>query len=224
MRKTPNPKPASPGGASRQDRRPGAENAAGSLDFGASAPGDAHLWRKVAESARPLRRRHTRVHPLPEVSAEGAGEKTAAPKPTPVPAPKPERKAPPAPPLPTLHPGAAPGVDRNTAASLRKGEMPVEATLDLHGYTQNEAHSALIGAIARARVLGQRCLLVVTGRGGSVDAEGRTTGVLRANVPRWLNESPLRAHVLAFAKAKPRHGGEGALYVLVRRARGARTR
>lgn len=177
----------------------------------------------MAESARPLKTKRARFHPLPEVSSEGADEKTGAPKPASKTEPKPERK-PLAPPLPTLHPGAAPGVDRNTAASLRKGEMPVDATLDLHGYTQNEAHSALIGAIARARVLGQRCLLVVTGKGGSVDAEGRTTGVLRANVPRWLNESPLRAHVLAFAKAKPRHGGEGALYVLVRRAKGARTR
>jgi DNA-nicking Smr family endonuclease len=47
---------------------------------------------------------------------------------------------------------------------------------------------------------------------------------LRANVPRWLNESPLRAHVLAFANARPRHGGEGALYVLIRRVREARAR
>ncbi len=189
----------------------------------AVSPGDAHLWRKVAESARPLRRKHARFHPPPEDVPAATAEKTAAPKPPPKAEPKPERK-PLAPPLPTLHPGAAPGVDRNTAASLRKGELPIDATLDLHGYTQNEAHAALIGAVARARALGQRCVLVVTGKGRSVDAEGRTTGVLRANVPRWLNESPLRAHVLAFANARPRHGGEGALYVLVRRAKGARTR
>jgi DNA-nicking Smr family endonuclease len=228
MRKTPSHKPAAPGGARRQDRKPGAEDAAGGLNFGASAPGDAYLWRTVAESARPLRHKHKRArfHPAPEISSAGAEEKTAAPKPPPKaePKPAPERKPPPAASLPALHPGAAPGVDRSTAANLRRGELPIDATLDLHGLTQGEAHSALIGAVARARALGRRCLLVVTGKGGSVDAEGRTTGVLRANVPRWLNESPLRAQILAFAKAKPRHGGEGALYVLIRRAKEARPR
>lgn len=189
-----------------------------------AAPADAHLWRTVAESARPLKRKRRRFHPAPGGLSESVEEKIAAPKSPPKTEPKPERKPPPAPPLPTLHPGAAPGVDRNTAASLRKGEMPIEATLDLHGFTQGEAHSALIALIARSRASGHRCVLVVTGKGGKAGADGRTTGVLRANVPRWLNELPLRAHVLAFANARPRHGGEGALYVLLRRAREARTR
>ena len=194
------------------------------MDFGASAPGDAHLWRAVAESARPLKQRRGRRHPSPGDFSDGTAEKIAAPEPPPVSAPKPERKPPPAPPLPMLHPGAAPGVDRNTGARLRKGELPIEATLDLHGFTQGEAHSALIALIARARALGHRCVLVVTGKGGKEGSGGRTTGVLRANVPRWLNEPPLRAHVLAFANARPRHGGEGALYVLIKRAREARSR
>ena len=123
-----------------------------------------------------------------------------------------------------LRPGAAPGVDGNTWARLRKGEMSIDATLDLHGYTQNEAHSALIAMIARARALGIRCVCVVTGKGGKEGADGRTTGVLRANVPRWLNEPPLRGQILAFANARPRHGGEGALYVLIKRARETRPR
>jgi DNA-nicking Smr family endonuclease len=185
-------------------------------------PADAHLWRTVAARARPLKQKRGRFHPVAKILAEVADEKTAAPKPAPVPAPKPERKPPPVTQLPALHPGAAPGVDRNTAARLRKGELPIEATLDLHGFTQSEAHSALIVFIAGSRALGHRCLLVVTGKGGKEGTSGRTTGILRANVPRWLNESPLRAHVLAFANARPRHGGEGALYVLIRRAKGAR--
>ncbi len=191
-----------------------------------AAPADAHLWRTVAESARPLKRKRGRFHPSPGNLSASTEEKIAAPKSPPKTEPKPEpaRKPPPAPAWPTLHPGAAPGVDRNTQARLRKGELPVEATLDLHGFTQGEAHSALIALIARSRASGHRCVLVVTGKGGNVDAEGRTTGVLRANVPRWLNETPLRAHVLAFANARPRHGGEGALYVLIRRAKEARTR
>jgi DNA-nicking Smr family endonuclease len=186
------------------------------------SPPDAHLWRKVAESARPLRHKRARAqaHVAPEVISDRAPEKSVAPR-------RPSRvEAKPTlhpPPLPTLHPGAAPGVDRATAARLRRGEMTIDATLDLHGLTQKEAHSALIGHIARAHVLGQRCLLVVTGKGGKQDGSGRETGVLRANVPRWLNEAPARAHVLAFSPARPRHGGEGALYVLLRRTREART-
>ncbi len=216
MRKTQKPEVVGPGGARRQDRKPGAEDAAGSLDFGASAPGDAHLWRKVAESARPLRHKRARAQTPSKIFTESAPEKSAPPKRPPRPSLEP--------PLPTLHPGAAPDVDRATATRLRKGEMAIDATLDLHGLTQKEAHAALLGQIARAHALGQRCLLVITGKGGKLDKDGGTTGVLRANMPRWLNEQPARAHVLAFAQARPRHGGEGALYVLLRRIREARAR
>jgi DNA-nicking Smr family endonuclease len=209
-------------------------------------PADAHLWRKVAESARPLRHKRARAgesprasndaslsgraHVAPEISSARATQKPASPsRPAPVAAKPPAKTA--ATPLPTPHPGVmpagmrshdAPGVDRATAMRLRRGEMAIDATLDLHGMTQKEAHAALLGHIARAHTLGQRCLLVVTGKGGKQDGSGRETGVLRANVPRWLNEPPARAHVLAFAAARPRHGGEGALYVLIRRTRDAR--
>ncbi len=180
---------------------------------------DAQLWRAVADSARPLR--HKRARPARKESSAGATEKPAPPPQPPRAAAGPARKPPPSP-LPTLHPGAAPGVDRATALRLRRGEMPIDATLDLHGMTQKEAHSALLGHIARAHTLGRRCLLVITGKGGKQDGSGRETGVLRANVPRWLNEEPVRAHILAFAPARPRHGGDGALYVLLRRMRDAR--
>jgi DNA-nicking Smr family endonuclease len=182
---------------------------------------DAQLWRAVADSARPLR--HKRARPARKEPPGDATAKTAPPTQQPRAAAddgsRPARKPPPPPPLPTLHPGAAPGVDRATALRLRRGEMPIDATLDLHGMTQKEAHSALLGHITRAHTLGQRCLLVITGKGGKSGKDGRETGVLRANVPRWLNEAPVRAHVLAFAPARPRHGGDGALYVLLRRMR-----
>ena len=191
MRKTPNPK--------------------------SDLPADAHLWRTVAESARPLKQKRGR--PIP--ARENFSKSAEISKKEKIVAPKPESKSPPP---PALHPGAAPGVDGGSWARLRNGDMPIDATLDLHGYTQNEAHSALIATIAQARALGLRCVCVVTGKGGKEGADGRTTGVLRANVPRWLNEPPLRVHVLAFANAQPRHGGEGALYVLVKRARETRPR
>jgi DNA-nicking Smr family endonuclease len=103
------------------------------------------------------------------------------------------------------------GVDRATAERLKRGRRPVEATLDLHGMTQAEAHRALAAFIAGSRAAGRRCVLVITGHGRA------SGGVLKAAVPRWLDEPDLRRVVLAIAPAQPQHGGHGALYVLLRR-------
>jgi DNA-nicking Smr family endonuclease len=116
--------------------------------------------------------------------------------------------------LPDLAHDAAPGLDRRSAERLRRGALPIEARLDLHGMTQQEAHGALAEFLARATQQGRRCVLVITGKGGP----GRG-GVLREAVPRWLNEAPNRARLLAFAAAQPRDGGMGALYLLLRRRR-----
>ncbi len=106
-------------------------------------------------------------------------------------------------------------VDRRTAERLKRGQMPVEATLDLHGHTQIEAHGELNRFLAAAHTAGRRCVLIVTGKGA-----GQSGGILRAEVPKWLNEAPNRARIVAFAGARPQHGGGGALYVLLRRRRG----
>lgn len=92
--------------------------------------------------------------------------------------------------------------------------MTIERTLDLHGRTQTEAHLALDRFLAMAVAANLRCVLVVTGKGGTA---GR--GVLRQMVPRWLAEARHRRTVLTYCPAQPRHGGEGALYVLLRRGR-----
>jgi DNA-nicking Smr family endonuclease len=89
----------------------------------------------------------------------------------------------------------------------------IEQTIDLHGLTQEQAHERLGQFLAEAQQSGRRCLLVVTGKGL---AHG---GVLRHMVPRWLNQRPNRERVLAFAPAQPKHGGGGALYLLIRRKR-----
>jgi DNA-nicking Smr family endonuclease len=107
------------------------------------------------------------------------------------------------------------GLDRRSAERLRRGQTPVEDRIDLHGLTQEEAHRRLNVFLAAAARGGRRCVLIITGTG--VWREGG--GVLRDAVPRWLNESPLRPLVLAFAQAQPRHGGSGALYVLLKRRR-----
>jgi DNA-nicking Smr family endonuclease len=105
------------------------------------------------------------------------------------------------------------GIDRANAERLKRGKHPVEARLDMHGMTQDEAHRALAAFIRGARAAGKRCVLVITGRGRIGG------GVLRAAVPRWLAEPELRPHLLAIATAQPRDGGSGALYVMLRRTR-----
>jgi DNA-nicking Smr family endonuclease len=112
-------------------------------------------------------------------------------------------------PLPPLDQFA--GVDRATAERLKRGRYPVAARLDLHGMTQEEAHRALARFVAAARNAGHRCVLVITGHGRM------TGGILKAAVPRWLDEPALRPHVLAIAPARPPDGGSGALYVLLRK-------
>jgi DNA-nicking Smr family endonuclease len=104
------------------------------------------------------------------------------------------------------------GLDRTSAERLRRGRNPFEARLDLHGMTQAEAHRALTGFVAGSRAIGRRVVLVITGYGSM------SGGVLKAAVPRWLNEPELRRHVLAIAGAQKRDGGAGALYVLLRKA------
>jgi DNA-nicking Smr family endonuclease len=119
----------------------------------------------------------------------------------------------PAPTLPPLTLDRFAGIDRANAERLKRGRHAVEARLDLHGMTQAEAHRALGAFIRASRADGKRCVLVITGR-GSVGA-----GVLKSAVPRWLDEPELRPHLLAIATAQPRDGGNGALYVMLRRTR-----
>jgi DNA-nicking Smr family endonuclease len=107
------------------------------------------------------------------------------------------------------------GVDRATAERLKRGQHPIEARLDLHGLTQAEAHHALSEFVESGYREGRRCVLVITGRGLGVDGPG----VLKSAVPRWLGEVGLRRRILAIAAAQPRHGGAGAVYLLLRRRR-----
>jgi DNA-nicking Smr family endonuclease len=112
-----------------------------------------------------------------------------------------------------------PGLDRRQALRLRRGQLAIEARLDLHGMTQAEAHRALAGFVARSHAAGKRVLLVVTGKGTRPGADGSPSGVLRRTVPRWLAEPALRPLVLTTAAALGRDGGDGALYLLLRRTR-----
>ncbi|MBI1775606.1 MAG: Smr/MutS family protein [Proteobacteria bacterium] len=176
------------------------------------------LWQKVTETVIPTRRRPAAAAPV-----EPPPPPRKAAKPAPAPRPVPASSPPPAPvrpiELPKLASGRAPGLDKRTAERLKRGQLPVEARLDLHGLTQEAAHRSLAAFIAAGHRAGRRVLLVITGKGVRLDSGERETGVLKRMVPRWLNEEPTRAKILAFTPARDKDGGSGALYVLLRRQR-----
>src|SRR5262245_3733370 len=107
-----------------------------------------------------------------------------------------------------------PGIDRATLERLRKGEIPIDRRIDLHGLTLEDAHATLDRFLVRAWGEGARLLLVITGKGGQA-----TSGVLRTEVPKWLAEGAHAGKVLRTATAQPKDGGGGAIYVLLRRQR-----
>lgn len=109
------------------------------------------------------------------------------------------------------------GIDRRTARRLSQGQIPIEATLDLHGMSREKAHEALGAFLTRAAEEQKRCILVITGK-GRMSVEG-SQGVLRKELPHWLELPPCREKVISFTQAKPHHGGDGAFYILLRRRR-----
>ncbi len=183
---------------------------------------DLALWQHVTRDTKPLTKRApppARSAPAdapaakPEPKAKRA-TKPAAARPRPRPVTPPPRAE------PALEHGRAAGVDRRRTERLRRGRLPVEARLDLHGYTQDRAHAALGQFLGESQARSLRCVLVITGKGTTTESAMGAGGVLRAQVPRWLNEPANRARVLAFDYAQPKHGGLGALYVLLRRKKG----
>ena len=120
--------------------------------------------------------------------------------------------SPPAPPKPPLAPLAPLG--RRMKQRVARGKEAIGGKLDLHGYTQNEAHAALLRFLRKAHDRDARLVLVITGKG-----RGGEPGILRRQVPQWLALPEFRSLVIGFEDAHISHGGEGALYVRVRRAR-----
>lgn len=124
--------------------------------------------------------------------------------------------------MPDLKPGRGDNIDRATFERFRKGGMDIEATLDLHGLTQQQAFAETKRFILRCHNNGSRCVLVITGKGGKKKTDNifESTGVLRENFQHWINSGELRPKILAFAPAIPKHGGGGAFYILLKRQRG----
>jgi DNA-nicking Smr family endonuclease len=167
------------------------------------------LWESVAKQTKPLRKKPRAA------KAEGtapAAEVLVAAKPVAPPKPLALAKisrAPAAPPLALL--------GRRERSQLSRGRKEIDARLDLHGMTQTRAHRALSGFLQRAQREGLTFVLVITGK-GKMGAETER-GVLRRQVPQWLSLPEFRALVVGFEEAHIGHGGEGALYVRIRRSK-----
>lgn len=109
-------------------------------------------------------------------------------------------------------------LDRRLRQKLARGQTPVDASIDLHGMRQQQAHAALQGFLHRAQRGGAKVVLIVTGKGESRDEFGmEAAGVLRRSVPHWLRAPEWRSLVVGFDEASRHHGGGGALYVRLRR-------
>jgi DNA-nicking Smr family endonuclease len=170
------------------------------------------LWETVARQVEPLRKApRTAKHTTSPASETSKAKPAASPRARPaVAVAKPARPA--APPLVPL--------GRRERARLSRGRSEIDARLDLHGMTQLRAHRALIGFLQRAHREGLTFVLIITGKGNPGGGMESERGVLRRQVPQWLSMPELRSLVVGFEEAHVGHGGEGALYVRVRRSRG----
>ena len=168
------------------------------------------LWESVARQVKPLRKKpRLAKHSATPTAEPQATKPSGSPRPiASVQPPKPSQPA--TPPLAPL--------GRREKSRLSRGRSEIDARIDLHGMTQTRAHRALYGFLQRAHSEGHTFVLVITGKGkvGGGEAE---RGVLRRQVPRWLSLPEFRSLVVGFEEAHIGHGGEGALYVRIRRAR-----
>lgn len=170
------------------------------------------LWESVARQAKPLRKK-SRATKVSEASVADSP-----------PAARPSQAAPVAKPIKPARPNQAPSMPplatlgRRERSQLSRGKTEIDARLDLHGMTQTRAHRALLHFLQRASGDGLRFVLVITGKGRTTGPESER-GILRRQVPEWLSLPEFRTLVVGFEEAHIGHGGGGALYVRIRRAR-----
>jgi len=167
------------------------------------SPEERVLWTTVTKSVAPLREpSETEDHK----GTEAVRLKPFATKPSPVP--------------PLLQGGKQllhPPLGRRMKQRVARGKEAIDGRLDLHGLTQSEAHATLLRFLRAASARGARIVLIITGKGARAGDSER--GVLRRHVPQWLGLPEFRAMVVGFEDAHITHGGEGALYVRVRRGK-----
>lgn len=166
---------------------------------------DRILWNRVARTAVPLKGR-TVDHVEEPVALEAPGAEPVAEAPAGTIR------------VPVRKPAAPRHLDRPVRQKLAKGRVTLDASVDLHGMTQAEAHRLLLSFLHEAQAVGMRHVLVITGKGSSSASDG----VLRRSVPGWFSTGPFRLLVSGYDEAGRRHGGGGALYVRLRRPDGRR--
>jgi len=184
---------------------------------------EADAWAKVATTVK-------RYH-APK-SGEGKPPQTAEPEPaaraladpgSTAPAPVLRSAPAPRPPLPRsaerTTPPPAPGLDSHWDRRFRAGVIEPDFTLDLHGHTLDQAHDRLDAGLAQAKAMGARVVLVIAGKPRPVDAadRGSKRGAIRAKLLDWLAAGPHGSSVAAVRGAHRKHGGEGALYLVLKR-------
>ncbi len=188
---------------------------------------DRIVWKQVSDTAEPLKRRPDLPKRPKTIKKSGLvqhqqlalSQKTLAP-PSSTPSYTPQRQN---------SPAAAPalGVDRAMKRKLGRGQVEIDARLDLHGKTQAAAHQILRSFLLNAQARRYRTVLIITGKGDQGIARHtlhsfdvihtpERTGILMRCVPQWLSEPDLRDLVIGYQPAHPRHGGGGALYVRLR--------
>ncbi|MET0179233.1 MAG: Smr/MutS family protein [Novosphingobium sp.] len=177
--------------------------------------GEAALWRRVAETVTPLAgRRRSEPAAVPRLPV--AGEVEARP---------PAALSPQLPPAPPRRPArdlTAHGLDASWERKLARAELAPDMTIDLHGHGLDAAYDQLMRALAQATARQARLVLVIAGLPrphGEHDRRGQRRGAIRAKLLDWLAASPHAGRIAAVRPAHPRHGGAGAVYVVLRRAR-----
>lgn len=171
------------------------------------------LWDGVAKQVKPLRKKPRVVKAaVPPVASMPVPKAVPAAKPIPIAKlVRPKLDAPK--PAPQLAP-----LGRREKSKLSRGRKEIDARIDLHGMTQARAHRALLAFMQRASHDGMSFVLVITGKGRTVGPESER-GILRRQVPLWLAAAEFRSMVIGYDEAGIGHGGEGALYVRLRRGR-----
>lgn len=181
-------------------------------------PDEAAVWAKVAATVQPLGGRRPQaadqVMAAAPVTAAPAIRTGSRPQPAPTP------PAPPDP--PRARPLDRHGLDASWERKLAKAALAPDFTLDLHGHSLEAAHARLEHGLTQALAQGARLLLLITGRPRPADSQtlrGERRGAIRAKVLDWLAAGSHAHRIAAVRQAHPRHGGAGALYIVLRRPR-----
>ncbi|WP_338467514.1 Smr/MutS family protein [Novosphingobium sp. ZN18A2] len=183
-------------------------------------PEEAALWKRVTDTVTPIHSRPALREHHP-VSAPPASQ-------PPLSGPKPKGRVPAPRPAPAPTPSAAPrpltrhGLDTSWERKLSRGSIEPDVTIDLHGHGLDAAHARLVNGLAQAMAMGARVVLLVAGKHrphGHHDQRGERRGAIRAKLLDWLAASPHADRIAAVRPAQPRHGGAGAVYIVLRKAR-----